>query len=288
MMALFKRLIVVLLVTVLLVLGCEWGEDDSWDTAAFQCEDPSTSHIEYLGYYGTSSIPEVSGYSNSTIASMRTVREAIDADMEPFLYFGLGYYNHVTNLIDWDMWLNLVEAAQPYLDDIAGFYIMDEPHLAQWYPPNGYDIEDLQILTDLFKEYFPLTPTWINYDWEHTHELIPTNLDYISVTPRYDESTGGVYQVFVNDIKANMHPGQRMLLIGDGYNWDHGMIVPESWQEYKADIARDYLTIASCDESIIGIFTFNYANTTSYSNAYHMPIFQNELESIYNEVFEGE
>jgi hypothetical protein len=276
--------IVFVSVMVYLLIGC--GEIDSLSTTPFGCENPSTDHIEYLGYYSATPLADVSDYSNSIMVGLGRVDEAIELGLEPFLFVGIGFYNWTTNLIDWPKWNALVDAITPYLDDIAGIYIMDEPHLAQWYPPNGLDIEDLIILVDLYKEYFPLTPVWINYSHPHAGKPIPPNLDYISVTPEYDESPGGVYQVFVDQMRAQMHPGQKMFLIGDGYNWDVGRPVPQSWQEFKADTARDYFTIASCDEDIIGIFTFIYTKWPEHTNAMDMPIMQDELREIYEEVFE--
>jgi hypothetical protein len=279
-----KRLSVLVIVSILvmiyLLIGC--GEvDDGKPCVSWGCENPSYDHIKYLGYYSASPWDDVKDYVNASINGYAE---------HNFISGGSHFYNRETKEINWDAWDDVVERITPQLDHIAGIYIMDEPHIAMWYPPSGHSDGDIETIVNLYRETFPDTKLWINYDWENASRNIPKELDYISVTPAYDESPGCVYQGFVNEILANMYPHQEMFLIGDGYNWDVGReadgFVPEYWDEYKAETARDYIHIAACDERITGIFTFIYSKGTPYTNAYDMPLLQDELEDIFNEVFE--
>lgn len=276
-----KSCLVFLLILLLtLLVGCGSVKEDGKPSVAFGCEDPTYDHVEYLGVYvyDQQRMAEIASFSNVVYAhSVSNAMAALDLGLRVFvrLYVPL---DTTTKLINWPVWESVVNSMEPIIDRIEGFYMHDEPHI------HGIYIDDLEIMLDVILDYFPLTPLWLNYDWDNAWRPIPNRVDYISVTPAYDESPGKVYQSFVNEIKANMHPGQKMFLIGDGFNWDAGRPVPPAWQEYKADTSRDYQLIMGCDIDIVGIFTYAYQEWDAYTGLFDMPLQQDAMELIYDEI----
>ena len=139
-------------------------------------------------------------------------------------------------------------------------------------------------MADLFKEYFPHIPTWVNVASVNAGKDIPSNVSFVSATPKYNKYSAQQYKTIINTLKTN-NKKKRIMLIGDGIVSKMSE-VPNYRQEYKADLLRDYMTIAQCDNKVSGIFMFIwYPNWASYSEVSMMPLLEQEMIDIYNEIY---
>ena len=276
---------------IILVAACGGGNDGGERrTIALPgvCSNPSSDHIEYFGYYVVREFDyhDVRNYTNSFIfrtcgADLDQLEQIIDEGNSPFIEctasnLFLDYGSDAIKLIAWEM---LVGTMEPYLDDIAGFYIIDEPLF--------HDMcdEELEWMVNKYREHFPNIPLWVNFSYHYADRPIPVGLDYISLTPGYNTMSGAEYDSHLDMVRANMHAGQQMILILDGYHSAADIsAVPEHIQEYKADTLQEYFELAKCDENIIGMLMYAYYSNVDFANAAFMPILQDEMQSVWDEI----
>ena len=282
--------LILLLVSFLMACG---GAGDGPDSVAFECDNPTTENIEYMGYYwGMShaygnfadSISEYTNMVNIHIdgaweANADMMEEAIEKGMAPLPYIDTRAIfldsnwqrSPHPNMAVWD---KFVETMTPYVDDIAGFYVFDEPYIY------NIPVEDQEWIISYFNKAFPGVPTWstfASYD-----SPIPSNLDIVSATPLYGKINGAQYNGYLKRLKANMYPHQRLAITMDAYNSTSYISV--STEEWKADMAQEYFEIAKCNPRVMALYIFVIMSWDDHLGVESMPILEAELQSIWNEI----
>ena len=293
-----------ILITILaLLLSCSGGGGGdsgapSPDHSPLGCDNPTTDHIKYMGYYWGASIANgnhidaVSGYTNmmnihmseNWNSNISLIEEAISKGLAPlvsleprtvWLEHDWSRKVHL-NMTNWDVF---IEKMAPYVKHLAGFYIFDEPY--GW----GISQSTQEWILSYYRKAFPDSLLWVTFGKaEDARSSIATDYDVISLTPRYNESNAQDYQESISSIKSSMRPGQRIAITMDCYYDDNS--ISREFEEWKADQAQDYFMIAKCDPQVMALYIFIYPSwMDGVLGVEDMPILESELMHIW-EVFE--
>ena len=211
-----KQFISILIAIIMVfIIGCKGGSSSD-PSASFGCEDPSYGHIIHYGVWAPNPVDGIGTFSNSAMVVHGQVQKALEAGLMVWMHSAYWFwYNKDTNTINWNAWEYFAEDfIDKYYDDIEGIFLIDEPDL----PGIAHDYEDLQIMANHIKRFYPDILLWVNWSWKGASNPLPPEIDVVSVTPDYGAKGAGHYKVFVDQMRSNMHSHQEMFLIGDGYN----------------------------------------------------------------------
>jgi len=278
--------------TVVVLFGCGSGGSGESSTP-IGCLNPSTEHIEYMGYYWGMSTAygnfaeDVADYTNMINihitgdwnTNIALIEEAIDRGMAPLLYLdGRSVWMNQ----DWsrrahpnqDFWDTFVIKLSPYAEYFAGFYVFDEPNLY------GIDTSIQEWIISYYNQAFPDILTWATYC--RFNNPLPRNLDIVSATPSYGQINAEQYNYYLGQLKMLMYPHQRIAVTMDAYHPDPNISI--SIEEWKADMAQDYFKIAKCDSRVMALYIFVIMSFDDHLGVEDMPILEEELINIWDEI----
>lgn len=278
--------------------------DASANSDAPDAESPPEEEISFFyGYFTYDNyLSEMEGHSNVVLgpSTFAFIEEAKSRGIKPIVW--------LTSVLQlWDIvgdkaylksnyleiWNAYAEQLEPYIDDIYGFYPVDEPFWA-----SKLTVQEQDALNAAIKASFPNKPimtTFARPTIEDSSFVVPSTYDYVGYDNYYGssfDSDAYYYEV----LKGKLSAGQKIFLVGDAFVPDFS--VTQADQELRADkIHLAYQLATTPGEPIVGIlsyvwhsFSVNWPGTGEpyYIGLRDMPIAKEQFVLVGQTVLGGE
>jgi len=234
--------------------------DDTGDSGT--TGDPGIEVNFFYGYFMYKNyLAEMEGHANIVLGptSIPYIQEAKSRGMKPLVWLAttVNLWNVVGDHLELrpdylQLWEAYAATIAPYIDDIYGFYPVDEPFWA-----SKLSAQDQNALNLAIKATFPGKPiltTFARPTIDAANFVVPATYDIVGYDNFYGASFESDY-TYYQVLKSKLSPGQKMFLIGDGFTTNSA--APEGVQQLKAQkIYQAYELAKTPGEPLVGILTY--------------------------------